>query len=84
MKLIVHFLGFSALTFVSVVTGFPASLSIEERDLIISRHNDAIQLPDLRPNSRNARASYSCSFLRVQRLVSRQLEMPHIPYAYIL
>jgi unspecific peroxygenase len=41
MKLI-HFLGFSALTFVSVVTGFPAygslaGLSIEERDLIISR-----------------------------------------------
>ena len=40
MKLI-HFLGFSALTFVSVVTGFPAygslaGLSIEERDLIIS------------------------------------------------
>jgi hypothetical protein len=40
MKLI-HFLGFSALTFVSVVTGFPeygslASLSIEDRDLIIS------------------------------------------------
>ena len=41
MKLI-HFLGFSALTFVSVVTGFPAygslaGLSIEERDLIISK-----------------------------------------------
>jgi len=41
MKLI-HFLGFSALTFVSVVTGFPtygslAGLTIEERDLIISR-----------------------------------------------
>jgi hypothetical protein len=41
MKLI-HFLGFSALTFVSVVTGFPtygslACLQIEERDLIISR-----------------------------------------------
>jgi unspecific peroxygenase len=41
MKLI-HFLGFSALTFVSVITGFPAygslgGLSIEERDLIISR-----------------------------------------------
>ena len=40
MKLI-HFLGFSALTFFSVVTGFPAygslaGLSIEERDLIIS------------------------------------------------
>ena len=40
MKL-VHFLGFSALTFVSVVTSFPAygslaGLSIEERDLIIS------------------------------------------------
>ena len=40
MKL-THFLGFSALTFVSVVTGFPAygslaGLSIEERDLIIS------------------------------------------------
>ena len=40
MKLI-HFLGFSALTFVSIVTGFPAygslaGLSIEERDLIIS------------------------------------------------
>jgi hypothetical protein len=40
MKLI-HFLGFSTLTFVSVVTGFPAygslaGLSIEERDLIIS------------------------------------------------
>ena len=40
MKLI-HFIGFSALTFVSVVTGFPAygslaGLSIEERDLIIS------------------------------------------------
>jgi unspecific peroxygenase len=40
MKLI-QFLGFSALTFVSVVTGFPAhgslaGLSIEERDLIIS------------------------------------------------
>ena len=41
MKLI-HFLGFSALTFASVVTGFPsygslAGLAIEERDLIISR-----------------------------------------------
>ena len=41
MKLI-HFLGFSALTFVSVVTGFPAyrslaGLSIEERDLIIPK-----------------------------------------------
>ena len=41
MKLI-HFLGFSALTFVSVVTGFPAygslaGLPIEERDLIISK-----------------------------------------------
>ena len=39
---IIHFLGFSTLTFVSVVTGFPAygslaGLSIEERDLIISR-----------------------------------------------
>jgi hypothetical protein len=37
----IYFLGFSALTFVSVVTGFPeygslAGLSIEERDLIIS------------------------------------------------
>ena len=41
MKLI-HFLGFSALPFVSVVTGFPAyrslaGLPIEDRDLIISR-----------------------------------------------
>ena len=41
MKLI-RFLGFSALTFVSVVSGFPAygslaGLSIEERNLIISR-----------------------------------------------
>ena len=41
MKLI-HFLGFSALTFASVVSGFPAygslaGLSIEERDLIISK-----------------------------------------------
>lgn len=41
MKLI-YFLGFSALTFVSVITGFPAygslaGLSIEERDLIISK-----------------------------------------------
>ena len=41
MKLI-HFLGFSALPFVSIVTGFPAygslaGLSVEERDLIISR-----------------------------------------------
>ena len=39
---LLHFLGFSALTFVSVVTGFPAygslaGLSIEERDLIISK-----------------------------------------------
>jgi unspecific peroxygenase len=38
---LVHFLGFSTITFVSVVTGFPAygslaGLSIEERDLIIS------------------------------------------------
>jgi unspecific peroxygenase len=38
---LVHFLGFSTLTFVSVVTAFPpygslAGLSIEERDLIIS------------------------------------------------
>ena len=37
----IYFLGFSALTFVAVVTGFPAygslaGLSIEERDLIIS------------------------------------------------
>ena len=38
----IHFLGFSALTFASVVTGFPsygslAGLSIEERDLVISK-----------------------------------------------
>ena len=39
---LIHILGFSTLTFVSVVTGFPAygslaGLSIEERDLIISK-----------------------------------------------
>ena len=39
---LIYFLGFSALTFISVVTGFPehgslAGLPVEERDLKISR-----------------------------------------------